>query len=539
MMIAHDVPLEYVPSLTLVNTRGFRGGAAGSAGGSFLCGASDGREEVMVDPARISIYSGVGKFIGPSSAHDFALLSDTSSTFYTYFGHLQYLPLHRTQNHDHDMNQGGAIIYKGGSKGIPRDVTSVKIHPSVRSIKSRAFKDRSRLTIVIGGEGLEEVGDAAFQCCTSLYEISIARPVKSIGYRAFYECALLTTVDLCRMGRLETIGEAAFGLCGSIRQIDIPNAVRTLGNYAFYYCSQLTTVDLGKEGRLEEIGEFAFGLCGSLRRIDIPTAVRAIRTHAFYFCTRLTTVILGDGLAEIGSEAFYQCKSLNEIRIPPGVRAIREKTFFFCTRLTNVDLGDGLEEIGKEAFYECTSLERIDIPPGVRMIEEKAFYECSGLTTVNLGVGLEVIGEKAFGRCTSLRHIRIPSTVKAIDDDAFDGCSILTSVEFCDEIERFVPCDAMQSWWNGGVHERSLSTYCFLVRCGIPERLGRVHVMSWQADVHDMLRRIPTIYAEGLNAHFDSIDSKITFYESWGEVPILLGQIVSKDDIILKILSFF
>jgi hypothetical protein len=443
------------------------------------------------------------------------------------------------RGHGRDMNQGvEAFIYRGRGKGVPQDATTVNIHSSVRAIKSRAFKDRSRLTTVSGGEGLEVIGEGSFQCCTSLVEISIPPVVKSIRYRAFYECASLTIVDLSGAGRLDTIGEAAFGLCGSLARIDVPRAVRSIGNYAFYYCSRLTTVDLGR-GSLEEIGEFAFGLCGSLRHIEIPQAVETIGTHAFYFCTRLTTVILGNGLVEIGSEAFYQCKSLVEIRIPPLVRAIREKTFFFCTRLTRVDLGEKIEEIEKEAFYECTSLERIDIPPGVRMIQEKTFYECSGLKTVNLGVGLEVIGEKAFGRCTSLAHIRIPPTVKAICDDAFDGCLNLTSVEFCEEIEGFVACDAMRSWWDRGVHERSLSTYCFLVRCGIPLRLGRVRVMSWEADVREMFRHIPTIDTKDQNAHFDSIIVKLAFYESWIEVPTLLGFIISNNDIVLKILSYF
>ena len=36
----------------------------------------------------------------------------------------------------------------------------------------------------------------------------------------------------------------------------------------------------------------------------------------------------------------------------------------------------------------------------------------------------------------------------------------------------------------------------------------------WRSDIHDRLRRIPSISPKGLNAHFDSIDSKLSAYEN-------------------------
>jgi hypothetical protein len=76
-----------------------------------------------------------------------------------------------------------------------------------------------------------------------------------------------------------------------------------------------------------------------------------------------------------------------------------------------------------------------------------------------------------------MRH-DTPAT-KAIDYSAFRGCSNLTNVEFCEEIEEFVSCKVMRDWWNQGVHEKSLSTYCFLVQYSIPDCLGLVLVRSW------------------------------------------------------------
>lgn len=47
----------------------------------------------------------------------------------------------------------------------------------------------------------------------------------------------------------------------------------------------------------------------------------------------------------------------------------------------------------------------------------------------------------------------------------------------------------------------------------IGSHLGLVIVRSWQSNINDMLRHIPTISAEGLNAYFDSINSKLSAYE--------------------------
>jgi hypothetical protein len=42
------------------------------------------------------------------------------------------------------------------------------IPPSVKAIRNSAFFNFSQLTTVNGGDGLEEIGEGAFQYCTSL-----------------------------------------------------------------------------------------------------------------------------------------------------------------------------------------------------------------------------------------------------------------------------------------------------------------------------------------------------------------------------------
>ena len=194
-------------------------------------------------------------------------------------------------------------------------------------------------------------------------------------------------------------------------------------------------------------------------------------------------------------------------------------------------LNNGLEKIGSEAFYKC-ALVRINIPPSVRAIERGAFWGCSDLTTTILNDGLEEIGRYAFRNCSGLVRIYIPPSVRAIERGAFSNCSNLTTVQFCDEIEEFVSRETMRHWWNNGVHEKCLSTYCLLVRFNIPHRLGLVRATQWQESIHGMLMQIPFISKNGMDSYFCSIDSKLSAYEgsTMLELAIWKSKIVEQTD---------
>ena len=65
-------------------------------------------------------------------------------------------------------------------------------------------------------------------------------------------------------------------------------------------------------------------------------------------------------------------------------------------------------------------------------------------------------------------------------------------------------------------------------------------VSSWHVYIYDMMRSIPTISTEDMDAYFDSIDSRLTVYESLlNEAPTLLPEQLCLDiGIVLYTLSF-
>ena len=69
--------------------------------------------------------------------------------------------------------------------------------------------------------------------------------VTSIGYSAFYECSVLTTVAIG--DSVTTIGDHAFDSCNALTTVDIPDSVTTIGDYAFSDCDALTAITVAAE----------------------------------------------------------------------------------------------------------------------------------------------------------------------------------------------------------------------------------------------------------------------------------------------------
>lgn len=61
---------------------------------------------------------------------------------------------------------------------------------------------------VVLNDGVEEIGDKAFENCELLTEINLANSIREIGNNAFYNCAAKSVV----LGRnIQSIGTYAFG----------------------------------------------------------------------------------------------------------------------------------------------------------------------------------------------------------------------------------------------------------------------------------------------------------------------------------------
>ena len=113
--------------------------------------------------------------------------------------------------------------------------------------------------------GVEKIGDQAFEDCLSLTSINIPESVTEIGFQAFWGCTSLTSLVIPES--VTRIGDAAFLACLSLTSINIPEGVTKIGRHAFECCSSLTSINIPKS--VTEIGDKAFVGCESLSDINV------------------------------------------------------------------------------------------------------------------------------------------------------------------------------------------------------------------------------------------------------------------------------
>ena len=94
------------------------------------------------------------------------------------------------------LDDDAACFVYTGQANVPDRVIRVRVHPSIRVIRARAFLSQSRLISVELHDGLEVIEREAFYECRSLREMLFPPSVRAIKEGAFCWCSVLTTAIL-------------------------------------------------------------------------------------------------------------------------------------------------------------------------------------------------------------------------------------------------------------------------------------------------------------------------------------------------------
>ena len=271
-------------------------------------------------------------------------------------GRITFEELEAVTNSDFDIDENGFLIaYNGSEKDIiipdwvnghtivgiadgvfstdaNKSITSVTIPANVETIGAQAFgheSDDSELTSVIfaAGSKLMTIGNAAFQNCTKLLQITIPASVTSIADNAFNGCVSLSTITLEENGKLREIGHNAFEGCVSLTSFMMPSTLTNIGTGIFKDCKNLSTVSLGK---LTVISDEMFSGCKNLETISIPNSIASIGDNSFYN-TGLKVMSLPETIKSIGEYSFRSTPVGLEITIYNPALVFAEDAFYGCT----------------------------------------------------------------------------------------------------------------------------------------------------------------------------------------------------------------
>lgn len=311
------------------------------------------------------------------------------------------------------------------------NLTSVTIPNSVINIGETAFAYCTELTSVTIPESVTAIGNGPFAGCIYLLDINVegANPAYTSVDGVLFTKDLTTLVQhpAGRDGAyeipqgVEIIGDYAFDNNLKLESVTISGTVTTIGYRSFFNCPSLTSLTIGES--VTTIGYAAFYQARSLTSVTIPNSVITIGERAFYYCDKLSSVTIGESVTSIGAVAFSSCFNLTSVTIPASVTTIGNDPFIACTSLTSIHVAEAnpayasvdgvlfskdkttliMFPAGKEGAYE--------IPQGVTDISQDAFYYCLSLTSVTIPASVTKIDDYAFGYCTSLTLVNSYSEV--------------------------------------------------------------------------------------------------------------------------------
>lgn len=251
---------------------------------------------------------------------------------------------------------------------------SVVIPGTVRKIENYAFYDCS-ISEVIFPDGIEEL--CSLQKCDNLKRVYIPSSVKSIPSGAFIDCYNLKNIEL--PDGLETIGNCAFNGSG-LTDIYLPDTVSVIEIGAFSGCKSLKSIRLSKN--LQDIAD-AFDGCDAITDVVFPgftsdlmkingysdsTVLQKAKTHIEISgqLEQITWNISGDSgdltLTISGSGDMPDFPLPTSI---PWYNGIQE--------ITNVIVEEGVSYIGRYSFYQHSNLRSVLLPPSVQNYGASAF----------------------------------------------------------------------------------------------------------------------------------------------------------------------
>jgi hypothetical protein len=300
--------------------------------------------------------------------------------------------------------------------------------PYYGSSGSPWYSYRENIRAVMIENGVTNIGQYAFQNCSSLTSVTIPNLVTTIGDMAFDGCSSLTSVTIPNSVTL--IRDYAFRDCSSLTSVTIPNSVTTIGRFAFSGCSGMTSVTIANG--VTSIGEFAFARCTGLKEVIVrwhtPLAISATVFNAIDL--EALTLKVPDGTV-----AAYQSANVwnNFGRIltgstpdpdpdpdpnpdpdpdpDPGPGGGNEADFVINAN-------------GVLTGYKCTGANAV-IPSSVKSIGVGAFQNCTTLTSVTIPQSVTSIGALAFAGCTGLKEVVVAwDTPPSITSLVFNGVSL-------------------------------------------------------------------------------------------------------------------
>ena len=349
-----------------------------------------------------------------------------------------------------------------------KGLTKVKFCGNAETIDERAFYYCSGLTEVEFCGDVDTVGKNAFAFCDALKKVQF-HSVREIGDLAFDCCINLQYVNLPE--GLERIGNKAFQNCASSydmvmnnikTSLVIPKTVSYLGEQFVvsnnclasirvdpenpYYCSDLDAVVYNKEKT--ELLATANTANANFVDYHIPDTVVKIHEGAFHYADNLSNLYIPASVTEIGNfnDAENRVESydytLNAFLLQ-GIWVDEANPVYASDEHGVLFTKDGTWLLRAPARLSGD----YKVPEGTVYLKSGCLQYCRDLKEVILPDTITKIYMAAMAQ-TSVTKVTIPASVTEIGSNAFNNCHQLEKVIFEGNAPSFDNSDWYPSFWN-------------------------------------------------------------------------------------------
>ena len=217
-------------------------------------------------------------------------------------------------------------------------------------------------------EGVEVIGENAFNKNQFLREISFPASLRRIGSGALAETGL-ETVRFPE--QLRAIDEKAFSFCRALAEAELPEGLETLGNQAFEGCP-IRSIRL--PASLKELGSSCFAILslyqGEVRQsfeVALGNDIYHSDGHVLYWAQGEERIALKAFDYDFRNPYGGTAPADKRYRLEPGTTAVGDQAFARCDRLFALEVPDTLRKIGQQAFLDCKNLRESNFGPDLQV----------------------------------------------------------------------------------------------------------------------------------------------------------------------------
>ena len=242
------------------------------------------------------------------------------------------------------MNAGNSTTYTDGNWQYILDGTDAII-----TAYTGAGVDTLTIPATVGGYSVKQVGNGTAVLSNYVYNLVFSNGIESIGDYAFQNSDIYDSISF--PSSLKSIGDYAFAGCECEGSLNMGGTqLVTIGEHAFDQCDKFNGT-LTLPSLLTTIGDYAFQSCWRLTgALIIPASVTSIGNHAFGICQGFTSLTLNTWVQTIGESAFENCDSMTgTLTIPASVTSIGDYAFGDCD-FDKVIFNSQSPNVGSHAF---------------------------------------------------------------------------------------------------------------------------------------------------------------------------------------------